>query len=452
MPEESDKRADRVFTVAELDRGLRTLLERRTEGLAVSGEVTAYKEHVSGHAYFTLRDEKEDASIDCVLYRSAAPAARKLLVDGARLIVRGKVTFYAPRGRVQLVVDAARPAGQGSLLEALAKLKKKLAAEGLFAAERKRLLPKEPRAIGVVTSAHGAALADIVRVSFRRGPARLVVAPAPVQGVGAGAHLARALRLVVKHPDVDAVILGRGGGSVDDLSAFNDEALVRAVAASPVPVVSAVGHEVDSTLVDLAADVRAATPSQAAELLVPDARAVARHFEQLSHRAARATQRALAERQQKLDDLGADLAGAVRRGLARWAAQIAALHRRALSRHPAAVLGVARAGVGPLERRLREAGRRAVAGRRAEVIELDARLRAASRALVAARGAGLARDVGKLDALSPLAVLARGYALARTRAGRIVRSARDVAPDDEIELRLAAGVIDAVVVRAREEG
>ncbi|NUO54796.1 MAG: exodeoxyribonuclease VII large subunit, partial [Polyangiaceae bacterium] len=223
---EQPKPAERVLTVGELDRGLRLILERRTEGLLVGGEVTSVKEHTSGHVYFSLRDEKADASIDCVMYRSAPVRARRLLVDGARIVVRGKVTFYAPRGRVQFIVDNARPAGRGALLEALEKLKKKLEAEGLFAPARKRPLPKESRAIGVVTSAHGAALADIVRVAFRRGPARLIVSPAPVQGQGAGALLAKALRLVTKHPDIDVVIIGRGGGAVDDLAAFNDEDLV----------------------------------------------------------------------------------------------------------------------------------------------------------------------------------------------------------------------------------
>lgn len=242
--------------------------------------------------------------MDCVMYRTAPVRARKLLADGARLVLTGRVTFYAPRGRVQLVVDGARQAGRGALLEALEKLKAKLRAEGLFAEERKRRVPAAPRVIGVVTSLEGAALPDIVRVAFRRGGVRVVVAPATVQGAGAADSLARALRALARHPDVEVIILGRGGGSAEDLAAFNDEALVRAVVASPVPVVAAIGHEMDVSLVDLAADLRAATPSQAAELVVPDSTA---RLELLSQyralaRACRAA-RFLDERVELLDDL-----------------------------------------------------------------------------------------------------------------------------------------------------
>ncbi len=445
------KPAERVLTVGELDRGLKLLLERRTEGILVGGEVSALKEHVSGHTYFTLRDERADAAIDCVMYRSAPARARKLLADGARIVVRGKVTFYPPRGRVQLVVDNARPAGRGALLEALEKLKQKLAAEGLFAPERKRPLPLEPRAIGVVTSAHGAALADIVRVSFRRGPARLVVAPAPVQGVGAGALLARALRLVVKHPNVDVVILGRGGGGVDDLAVFSDEELVRAVAACPVPLVAAVGHEIDVTLVDLAADVRAATPSQAAELVVPDARSRLALAEQLRVRATRAMRRLLAERQQRLDDFDGDIRRHAEQALSGRRHALQRLERRLAARHPAAVLASARAAIVPLERRLVRAGRAAVAEPRAHLADLDARLPAAMRGVLADAGLELARSAAKLDALSPLAVLSRGYALAKKKDGRLVRDPSDVEVAEEIELRVARGTIDVVVRGARRD-
>lgn len=446
------KPAERVLSVSELDRGLKLLLERRTEGVLVAGEVTALKEHASGHAYFTLRDERDDASIDCVLYRSAPVRARKLLADGARIVVKGRVTFYAPRGRVQLVVDNARPAGRGALLEALEKLKHKLTAEGLFAPARKRPLPKEPRVIGVVTSAQGAALADIVRVAFRRGPARLLLAPAPVQGQGAGALLARALRLVTRHPEVDVVILGRGGGSVDDLMAFNEEDLVRAVVASPVPVVAAVGHEIDSTLVDLAADVRAATPSQAAELVVPDARAKMALIGQLSTRLARAACRLVADRQQRLDDAAEDLSRLSRAALGERRHALARLERRLGARHPSAVLVAARAAIVPLDRRLVRAGAAALAEARGSVDGLGVRLPAAMHARIATARVALARRAAALDALSPLAVLSRGYALAKTKDGRLVRSARAVTAKDELEIRLAEGVIDAVVTGTRDDG
>ncbi|MBL9024159.1 MAG: exodeoxyribonuclease VII large subunit [Myxococcales bacterium] len=445
----SDK-PERVLSVGELDRGLKLLLERRTEGVLVGGEVTALKEHPSGHAYFTLRDERGDASIDCVLYRSGPVRARKLLADGARIVVKGRVSFYAPRGRVQFIVESARPAGKGALLEALEKLKQKLLAEGLFAAERKRPLPREPRVIGVVTSAQGAALADIVRVAFRRGPARLVLAAAPVQGQGAGALLARALRLVTKHPEVDVVILGRGGGSTDDLMAFNEEDLVRAVASSPVPVVAAVGHEIDQTLVDLAADVRAATPSQAAELVVPDARARTAVLGHLVQRLTRAARRVVADRQQRVDDADADLRRLARGALGDRRVSLAKLERRLAARHPSAVLVAARAALGPLDRRLARAGRAILGEARDELRSLDTRLSPAMRARVARARVALAANAASLDALSPLAVLTRGYALVRTKDGRLVRAARSVAKDDALEIRVADGAIDVVVLGTRE--
>ena len=248
-----------TVTVAELGRRLRGLLEGETLGLWVEGEVSGVRVVPSGHAYFTLKDEREDAAIDCVMYRTAPVRARKLLADGERLVLGGKVTFWPPRGRTQLVVDRAKPAGRGALLEALARLKEKLASEGLFDPAKKRPLPAEPRIVGVVTSAGGAAIHDIVKVAFRRGPVHIVLAPAQVQGQGAAAQIARALGELTRFPGIDAIVVGRGGGSSDDLSAFNDEALVRAVRACPVPVVSAVGHEIDVSLVDLAADVRAST-------------------------------------------------------------------------------------------------------------------------------------------------------------------------------------------------
>ncbi|HEY3496913.1 MAG TPA: exodeoxyribonuclease VII large subunit, partial [Polyangiaceae bacterium] len=262
-----------VVSVAELDRRLKRAVEGATGSFWVEGEVTSLKRAASGHTYFCLKDEREDAVIDCVMYRFDANRAKKHLADGTRLQVWGRATVWAPRGRLQLVGTFARPAGRGALLEALEALKKRLEAEGLFALEKKRPLPADPRVVGVVTSAHGAAFHDIRTVAFRRGNVKIVLSPALVQGDGAPDSIVEALELVERYPGLDVVIVGRGGGSGEDLAAFNDERVVRKVASLGVPVVSAVGHEVDVTLTDLAADVRAATPSQAAELVVPDARA-----------------------------------------------------------------------------------------------------------------------------------------------------------------------------------
>ena len=300
----------RALSVAELDRSIRESLELSFDvGLWVEGEVTSARPAPSGHVYFCLKDEREDASIDAVVYKnSVSNRGRALLKDGARVRLRGRPTFYSPRGRLQFIADRVEAVGRGALLEALEALKEKLGAEGLFAPERKRRLPVEPRIIGVVTSPTGAVIHDVCKVAFRRGGARILLAPARVQGDGAADSILRALRALQRIAGVDVIIVGRGGGSADDLFAFSDEALVRAVAACRVPVVSAVGHEVDVTLVDFAADARAATPSQAAEMVVPDRRARASHLRQIRERLVHSMRARLAEDRVRLGALERKLA------------------------------------------------------------------------------------------------------------------------------------------------
>ena len=433
-----------VVTVAELDRRLRRAVEAATGAFWVEGEVTSLKQAASGHAYFCLKDEREDAVIDCVMYRFDAQRARKLLVEGARLQLWGRATVWAPRGRLQLVGNFARAAGKGALLEALEALKQRLFAEGLFAPERKRSLPTDPRIVGVVTSAHGAAFHDIRTVAFRRGHVRLVLAPALVQGDAAAESIIAALDVLERYPGLDVAIVGRGGGSGEDLMAFNDERVVRRVARFAVPVVSAVGHETDVTLTDLAADVRAATPSQAAELVVPDdrarrdalarqrlslTRAVASRLElersRLGHlRASLGDPRfILVERQQELDELRSRLARRIERQVRGDRARIASLEQRLAGRHPRTVLSHARADLGPLRVRLHAAEER--------------RLRA--------HRAWLGERAARLDALSPLTVLGRGYAIATRPDGRAVRSASEVSAGDWVAVRLARGQFSACV-------
>ena len=377
--------SDDVITVGELDRRLRRAVEVASGDFWIEGEVASLKRAPSGHVYFTLKDEREDAVIDCVMYRFDAQRARRILTDGARLQLRGRATVWAPRGRLQLVGTLARLAGRGELLVALEKLKERLAAEGLFEPSRKRALPPAPRVVGVVTSGAGAAFHDIRTVAFRRGGLRLVLAPALVQGEAAAASIVAALDLLERYPGLDAVIVGRGGGSGEDLMAFNDERVVRRVARFRVPVVSAVGHEIDVTLTDLVADVRAATPSQAAELLVPDRAAqrealqrCQRHLvrAQLSLMAAaharlsRLTNRVsdprfvIAARQQELDELGERMARVLRQRLLRGQRVQRELLQRLAQRHPERVLGRAR---GELERcgsRLAAAARLQLSSRR----------------------------------------------------------------------------------------
>jgi exodeoxyribonuclease VII large subunit len=438
-----------VVTVAELDRRLRRATEAATGTFWVEGEVTSLKQAASGHAYFCLKDEREDAVIDCVMYRFDAQRARKHLVEGTRLQLWGRATVWAPRGRLQLVGNFARPAGKGALLEALEALKARLLAEGLFAVERKRPLPSDPHVVGVVTSAHGAAFHDIRTVAFRRGRVRLVLAPAQVQGDNAPESIVAALDLLERYPGLDVAIVGRGGGSGEDLQAFNDERVVRRVARFGVPVVSAVGHEIDVTLTDLAADVRAATPSQAAELVVPDGRA--RHealrrqrlalFRAQRSRLELARARSshlraeitdprflLIQRQQDLDELRERLRRRMGRQIQFCLARAVSLERRLASRHPQNVIGRARTELGPLAVRLRAAEVRRLSRFRAE----------------------LAERAGTLDALSPLTVLARGYAIVKKTDGRALRSAAEVIVGESVAVRLGRGQFEARVTEVSD--
>lgn len=438
-----------VVSVAELDRRLRRAVETTTGDFWVEGEVTSLKQAASGHSYFCLKDEREDAVIDCVMYRFDAQRARKHLKDGARLQLWGRATVWAPRGRLQLVGTFARPAGRGALLEALEALKRRLDAEGLFALEKKRPLPLDPHIVGVVTSAHGAAFHDIRTVAFRRGSVRLVLAPALVQGDGAPDSLVAALDLLERYRGLEVVIIGRGGGSGEDLMAFNDERVVRRVAAFRVPVVSAVGHEVDISLTDLVADVRAATPSQAAELVVPDDRArrdVLQRRRSALERALRSRlelERArlahlqaalgdprfiMVQRQQELDELVERLRRRAERSLRLRASRVAGLERRLQSRHPRTVIARARGDAGPLKVRLVAAVERRLARNRS----------------------ALADAVARLHALSPLAVLSRGYAIATRADGRALRDVSEIARGERVSVRLSRGHFAAEVTETIE--
>lgn len=414
----------------------------------IEGELAGLKQAPSGHAYFQLKDEREDAVLDCVMYKFYAARARRYLSDGARVQLSGRATIYAPRGRLQFVAESLRPAGRGALLEALERLKKKLADEGLFDASRKRPLPSDPRVVGVVTSRSGAALHDIVSVAFRRANMTIVLSPALVQGDEAPRSLLRALDKLARYPGLDVVIVGRGGGSAEDLMAFNDEAVVRRIAAMPVPVVSAVGHEVDISLTDFAADVRAATPSQAAELVVPDRLSRTRALDdQLRHLGRAMKTRLLeaeseverlrtrmgdpryylAERQQDLDEFRLGLERSVSRRLRSDRQMFEQLHRRILLQHPRAVLSRARASMAPL----------------------SARLTGAMRVRLNTSHARLRERLTRLEALSPLAVLGRGYAIVTALDDSVVVDASKVGVGMTLKVRLHRGRL-LTTVQGRE--
>ncbi|MBI3263779.1 MAG: exodeoxyribonuclease VII large subunit, partial [Acidobacteria bacterium] len=257
----------RIYTVSELAAGLRELLETTYPEIWVEGEISNCRIWHTGHLYFTLKDE--GAQLKAVMFRTPLRLLRFKPDDGLRVVARGRLTVYEPKGEYQVVCEHMEPHGLGALQLAFEQLKKRLQVEGLFEAARKRTLPVLPRKIGIVTSLEGAAIRDIIHVLARRYPnAHLVIRPSRVQGEDAAADIATALRAIAKIPGVDVIIVGRGGGSIEDLWAFNEERVARAIARSPVPVVSAVGHETDVTIADFVADVRAPTPSAAAEIVV----------------------------------------------------------------------------------------------------------------------------------------------------------------------------------------
>jgi exodeoxyribonuclease VII large subunit len=436
------------LTVSELNARLKHVIEDEFTGLAVEGEISNCKPWSTGHIYFTLKDDY--SQIRAVMFRTEARRLKFRLEDGLRVVARGRLSVYAVKGDYQLIVDAMEPQGLGALQAAFEQLKKRLQAEGLFDAGRKRPLPVLPRRIGIVTSADGAAVRDMLRILTVRHPAAcIVIRSARVQGDDAPGDLVRALRAIVKVPDVDVVIIGRGGGSTEDLWAFNDERLARAIAACPVPVVSAVGHEVDFTIADFVADVRAATPSNAAEIVVDRADNFRTRIRRAEERLIAAVARGAAGRSQRLERLAFRLD--------QWPIKVELRERDrqelAYCLERAAVNLVARGGqrFDALRRRLDRRDLRRV------IAELGARTTRAEhqlRALIANRRHESERRIAtlaaRLDAMSPLAVLGRGYALCWNEARTsIIRSAGAVEPGDRVQVTLAEGEIGCRVEERR---
>lgn len=457
---EKSEGGTRVLSVGEVVRGANRLLELRFGLLCIEGEVSGVRVGGSGHAYFTLKDDQSTLSV--AMWRSSLERLPFALADGQALRVFGRLGIFIKNGRFQLYAERAEPAGLGARMLELEQRRQALRAEGLFAEERKRPLPPFPRRIGVVTSAHGAAIHDIIKVAHRRWPSRILLAPAVVQGPDAPQSLLGGLRRLARFEDVDVVIIGRGGGSAEDLWAFNDEALARAIVAYRVPVVSAVGHEVDVSISDLVADVRAATPSHAAELVVPDAAAVRLSIEERHRRLQRVIERLVVDQRGRLEHGLARLAAGGRRRAAHGRSELRALEQRLARVHPRARIRRDRARLDSLLTRLEGVGRGlgqsdraaldALAGRlrrrgaalpaqaRARCNALEASLARHGRGTVAAARARWARAGGALSALSPLRVLERGYAVV-TEAGRAVTDAATIKPGDDLDIRLARGVV-----------
>jgi exodeoxyribonuclease VII large subunit len=431
------RRAPAPLTVTQLALLVRDALAQELGGVMVAGEISNLHAAGSGHLYFTLKDDR--SQIRCVLFRSAAQVLTFTPADGHEVVVRGQISLYPARGDLQLYVDRLEPLGRGALQLAFEQLKDRLEAEGLFDDARKRSLPFFPRHVGIATAVGGAALHDILVILRSRCPAlHVVVRPVRVQGPGAADDIVRAIDDLNRHPALEVLIVGRGGGSLEDLWPFNEERVARAIVGSRLPVIAAVGHEVDVTIACLVADRRAPTPTAAAEMVVPRvadlearvARCTATLAEALGRHCTRERRRvtSLAARVRdprryarelalRAADLSARLRRAVRGRIVAETARVAATNRRLALQHPAARLARADEALGDATRRLDRAARLAIAGARERV----------------------ARAAGSLDDLSPLAVLQRGYSLTRRSDGSVVRDAGTLADGDPVELTFAVG-------------
>jgi exodeoxyribonuclease VII large subunit len=418
-----------IWTVSQINQAVRTLLEESLPPLWVSGEVANWKRAGSGHCYFTLKDES--AQLRCVMWRGDAARLPMDPEEGMRVRLFGQLTLYENRGEFQCVARVLEgEEGEGLWRLAFEKLRARLESEGLLALERKRPLPRFPQTIGIVTSLTGAALHDILTVLRRRAPwLRVLVAGARVQGEGAALEIARAVGRLGGSGRVDVLIVGRGGGSIEDLWAFNEEPVARAVAECPVPVVSAVGHEVDVTISDLVADLRAPTPSAAAEAVAPDKEEILRYLGGASERLARGLRRGVEVQRRAVIQ--------VKSGLRRAGGRITEPGRRALDRNR---LNFARLGRGLLEpkRRMLAAGREGLNR------SIEVRLRSRRETLI--------RLSGRIDALSPLATLRRGYAVPLDSTGRVLRGVQDFPAGQEFELRVVDGRVRCESLETKEEG
>ena len=435
---------ERVFRVSEVNRAVRLTLEDNWANVLIEGELSDVR-RAKGHVYFTLNDEEDPAQLRGVMFQSDVRRTKAPLEDGARIRFRGTLSLYTARGQFQLIARSAKLAGEGDLAAQFRKLRAKLEAEGLLDPARKRPLPELPRVVGVVTSRTGAALRDIIRVASERCPVRILVADCRVQGEAAPASIVSALDLIQRVDDLDVVIVSRGGGSAEDLWAFNDEGVARAIATCRVPVVSGVGHEVDVTIADLVADVRAATPSNAAEIVVPERETLLRDVRVLERRLNQALDNRIGGFRLRLERLLRTLYSA-RRVMTPVRERLAELHQRLMRLDPRSVLRHDQRQLAVLIAKLRDAGRLPVRRRRDRVVALRFRLRGRGRPMVHEARAGYAELCAQLDALSPLRVLERGYAIAlHESTGRAVRSQSEVKEGDRLRVRVSDGEFGAKV-------
>ena len=417
---------DHVYTVSQVTEIVKVALEAALPQVWVEGEVSGYKKAASGHVFFSLKDEK--SVIKAVMWQSTARKVLFELKDGLKVVCRGKVSVYEPRGDYQLYVDLVEPKGKGALQMAFEQLKEKLKAEGLFDDARKRPLPLRPRTIGVVTSPTGAALRDILRILERRyARLHVVIYPARVQGEGAAAEIVEGIDALGAWPGIEVLIVGRGGGSIEDLWAFNEEPVARAIARSPVPVISAVGHEVDFTIADFVADMRASTPSAAAEMVIETEAAFAERIEALARRLADTLRFEVQHLRSDVDEL------ARHRIFQNFQVRLANLARK----------------VDDLETRGRNVIRgeqRAIAAHKGAALLAAERLGSVLRRTLAGHRSAWDRLTAGLDAMSPLSVLKKGYTLVWKEGGlRLARRIEEVEPGETVEVTFFKGEFRARV-------
>jgi exodeoxyribonuclease VII large subunit len=414
----------KVLTVSELTRSIRGTLETKFGAVWVEGEISNYKLHPNGHQYFTLKDAR--AQISCVIWRDSMAPLRQPLTDGARVQILGTVSVFEARGQYQIIVQIVQAFGRGVLQARFEALKRKLEAEGLFDQARKRALPKFPRRVGIVTSPSGAAIRDILNVLRRRAPwLSILISPVRVQGTGAAQEIAVAVRELATPNEnfapVDLIVVARGGGSIEDLWEFNEEIVARTIASANVPIVSAVGHEIDFTIADFAADLRAPTPSAAAELIVPDIIDLRRHLDTLARGIGRELLNWIRDAQQRLDHAREILQRCLghkvdnyRRGLAHALATLQA-------RSPARELMLRRNRFGELQRRLRESPARILENAQHRFQKIE----------------------GILRVLGPDATLRRGYSITTDEGGKLIRSVQTVRPKMKVRTRVSDGEFES---------
>jgi exodeoxyribonuclease VII large subunit len=437
--------ARRIWTVRDLMAAVRTQLEREYGDVWIEGEISNFRPAGSGHLYFTLKDD--GAQMQVVMFRSQARLLRFHPDNGLQVIARGRLTVYEARGEMQFAAEYLEPKGAGALQVAFEQLKAKLEAEGLFAVSRKKAIPALPRRVGVVTSARGAAIQDVLNVLRRRHAGlNVLLYPAQVQGEGAASEVATGVRWFNRARNVDVIIVARGGGSLEDLAAFNNEGLARTVASSQIPVISAVGHETDFTICDFVADLRAPTPSAAAELVVRAKQEIDEQLASLRQRLGRAARyqlllkkqawtglaqhgalarmpHAIGRRQQRVDELVYRMADAYRARLQRYRQRLEVAEARVRAHDL----------------------RRVLSGMRRDLEARFARVTGAARTVLLRRRHRLQQASSRLEALSPLSILQRGYALVFDAAGNLVKDASQVEIGGEIQARVAKGTIAAEV-------